>query len=562
MNNQKYCSYECLKQDWRKVASKHILAGVVEEGESIPFGVKVPPVSLDWEVIFNDKTFLPSQKDVGHILKVECAAVAPDGRISVVAESSETSAVIGVSKFNSRLMTRKTILAPAVMKKQSIPQYIASEGGGAVIRVMSYNLLAEVYATRQLYPYCPIWAISWGYRRQIILRELDHHSADVLCLQEMQQDHYDDYMAPQLKARGYEGLFKAKTRESMGRKGKIDGCAIFYKTSKFRLLESNGIELNALAYNAAEAGNFQSSEFSPRENQIHTEKVLKRLSRDNVAQVAIFETIPTANEEPQRICVVCTHIFWDPEYSDVKFWQTQALLHELNPIIGGGDIPLVLCGDFNSTPESTVVHYLARDAVDVNHDDFNVDPLNILSSCSMVNHGFGLASGYSLVTGSEPKYTNYTAHYSGVLDYIWVTQNNINAISVLDIPEEKTLRGEDDTFMPNSCFPSDHVSLCLDLHILRKQNIRSRPATPNPPMSPPMSPSAYPMNGRNYGDHMYHGGRTSYSSPNPGMVNQYHMQQHMEDYANSPSMSPSAPSSHHHQQYGQEQQNPPYYYYQ
>lgn len=29
-------------------------------------------------------------------------------------------------------------------------------------RLCSYNLLAEIYATQQAYPYCDFWALSWG----------------------------------------------------------------------------------------------------------------------------------------------------------------------------------------------------------------------------------------------------------------------------------------------------------------------------------------------------------------------------------------------------------------
>jgi CCR4-NOT transcription complex subunit 6 len=65
---------------------------------------------------------------------------------------------------------------------------------------------------------------------------------------------------------------------------------------------------------------------------------------------------------------VCTaHIHWDPEYCDVKVVQTLMLLSELKTImedaiqkhrpnsnlpIDCSSVPLVLCGDFNSLPDS------------------------------------------------------------------------------------------------------------------------------------------------------------------------------------------------------------------
>ncbi|CAN0469672.1 unnamed protein product, partial [Hapterophycus canaliculatus] len=86
-------------------------------------------------------------------------------------------------------------------------------------RLCSYNLLAEIYATQQAYPYCDFWALSWGYRKTNLLRELLEAGADVLCLQEVQSDAYQQFFQPHLSEKGYDGLYKAKTRE--GAMGKV-----------------------------------------------------------------------------------------------------------------------------------------------------------------------------------------------------------------------------------------------------------------------------------------------------------------------------------------------------
>ena len=52
-----------------------------------------------------------------------------------------------------------------------------------VFRVLTYNSLAEIYATRQRYPYCPVWALSWSFRRELLERELQSYNADIVCLQ-------------------------------------------------------------------------------------------------------------------------------------------------------------------------------------------------------------------------------------------------------------------------------------------------------------------------------------------------------------------------------------------
>ena len=49
--------------------------------------------------------------------------------------------------------------------------------------VMSYNVLCDKYATRQQYGYCPSWALSWDYRKAIIMKELLDLTPDIIALQ-------------------------------------------------------------------------------------------------------------------------------------------------------------------------------------------------------------------------------------------------------------------------------------------------------------------------------------------------------------------------------------------
>lgn len=48
---------------------------------------------------------------------------------------------------------------------------------------MCYNVLCDKYATRQMYGYCPSWALEWDYRKKGILDEIRHYSADIISLQ-------------------------------------------------------------------------------------------------------------------------------------------------------------------------------------------------------------------------------------------------------------------------------------------------------------------------------------------------------------------------------------------
>lgn len=119
------------------------------------------------------------------------------------------------------------------------------------LRVISYNVLAEIYATRSMYSYAQQWTLLWNFRRRLILRELDAFDADIICLQEVQADHFEHFFYPQLKARGYEGSYKQKTREPMGVKGKVDGCALFFRVNRLKLKENYVFEFNTAALASA-----------------------------------------------------------------------------------------------------------------------------------------------------------------------------------------------------------------------------------------------------------------------------------------------------------------------
>jgi mRNA deadenylase 3'-5' endonuclease subunit Ccr4 len=67
-------------------------------------------------------------------------------------------------------------------------------------------------AQRQLYGYCPTWALDWDHRKDKLLQEIVQCGADVICLQEVETSQFHAYFAPELRANGYEGVFYPKTR--------------------------------------------------------------------------------------------------------------------------------------------------------------------------------------------------------------------------------------------------------------------------------------------------------------------------------------------------------------
>jgi CCR4-NOT transcription complex subunit 6 len=120
--------------------------------------------------------------------------------------------------------------------------------------VLCYNILCEKYATTAMYGYTPSWALSWEYRKELILQEVMGYNADILCLQvgfskhisavrlmlrlsgpqEVDVEQYEEYFQHNLSQQDYEGVYWPKTRArtmSDEEKRHVDGCAIFYKAT-------------------------------------------------------------------------------------------------------------------------------------------------------------------------------------------------------------------------------------------------------------------------------------------------------------------------------------------
>ena len=295
-------------------------------------------------------------------------------------------------------------------------------------------------------------------------------AADVLFLQEVQADHYEQHILPELSEEGYDGLYKHKTREAMGASGKVDGCAILWRRGKFRLAEKYVMEFNDCARRqAADLG------LSHDQQQAFLQRVLK----DNVAQAVVLEILgrPRGGRHGgNMMCMANTHLYSHPEFPDVKLWQSHQLLSWLEGLTLPNNLPLVLCGDFNSEPHSAVYELVANQAVSADHLDLQADTTELLRSVlladsngghhshghNQITHNLHLKSAYATMLGDEPRFTNFTVGYVGVLDYIWFTGMHWRPLAIAPIPDEGELQQTGEA-LPNALYPSDHLMLFSDL---------------------------------------------------------------------------------------------------
>ncbi|CAE1176032.1 CNOT6 [Acanthosepion pharaonis] len=348
----------------------------------------------------------------------------------------------------------------------------------AVFTVMCYNVLCDKYCTRQLYGYCPTWALNWEYRKKGIMEEIKHYSADIISLQEVETDQFYNFFLPELKRDGYNGIFSPKSRArtmSEQERKHVDGCAIFFRQAKFCIIKEYLIEFNQLAMANAEGNDDMLNRVMTKDN-IGLAALLK-------TKEAVYDSLSSERHCGQLVLVATAHIHWDPEYSDVKLIQTMMLMWELKHIIEEAclsygqsipaadcnSIPLLLCGDLNSLPNSGVVEYLSTGKVAADHPDFkeygyrsSLRKISTAESKDVLAHNFRLGRTYE---GDTMPFTNYTYEFKGVIDYIFYSREHMNLLGLLGPLDEEWFRENKVAGCPHPHIPSDHFSLFVELEM-------------------------------------------------------------------------------------------------
>ncbi|PVG01000.1 hypothetical protein CPB86DRAFT_699993 [Serendipita vermifera] len=357
---------------------------------------------------------------------------------------------------------------------------LSAESNAIPLSVMSYNILNEKYATSQMYGYTPTWALAWAHRKDKIMAEILELKSDIVCLQEVDQEQYESFFQPTLNDQGYDGCYSAKSRAKTmtdAKRREVDGCAIFFKSDRFKLVEHSAIEFMSVALQ--------------RSDLAKTEDMFNRVTtKDHIALACLLEEINTGI----RLIVANAHVFWDPEFSDVKLVQVALLVHELESIADrfaklppmqradgtrlvsyedGSKIPLILCGDFNSAPESGVYQLLSTGSVPGEHPDFIGKSYGKFTTTGVTHH-LGLRSVYSAI--GELPLTNYTPGFQGPIDYIWYSTQSVIVTDVLGEIDQEYLSKV--VGFPNAHFPSDHI--CLSAKLLVKP-----PRDPGSKQGPP-----------------------------------------------------------------------------
>ncbi|CDO62169.1 carbon catabolite repressor protein 4, putative [Plasmodium reichenowi] len=334
---------------------------------------------------------------------------------------------------------------------------------GNKIRVGTINIFnSACYTIKEklsLYPFEYNYNID---RKNLLYKHFFYNKLDIICLQEV-----DFFMINDLKKKFFDHDFILHTPEHVNTKSpKSNNCCIAYKKC-FKLIGEKQFDTeisvikNLIKYSSESGCEIQDA-------------FIRELSkRKSIANMVILEL------SKQTYLGICNcHIHWNPLYPDIKLYHAYLIIRDFYEFIQNTFqdipfIPLLLIGDFNSTPHidhkkedgiiqaSGVYELITTGRISKNHAHH---PARLRKSEAFYSYPElkipPFKSVFKEINGKEPEFTNKTPSFEGCIDYIFYKE--LIPTSTETIPRNL----KDIKMLPNEHFPSDHIMLTSEFFIV------------------------------------------------------------------------------------------------
>eukprot|EP00884_Botryococcus_braunii_P020456 jgi/Botrbrau1/7094/Bobra.0165s0116.1 len=347
----------------------------------------------------------------------------------------------------------------------------ASKGPGRTtdqeLCVLTYNVLAPKYTATGFHGYCPDEALDWSYRYPLILNTIQSINPDILALQEVEVSIFHNQFS--LDLQNYKGHFYGRAvKPTDPVPGPSEGPCLFIKKDKLDVVRFTAVRLA----DVVEEG---------KEGEIWE---LVRQKEDG----AVLGLV-RSKSSGSLLLAVCTHLFWNPDFPDVKAVQAELLCRHIAETLSreGSAAPVILAGDFNSLWRKYTTD--AWDTVPVG-GYISSGAYELLSTGSLpdtapdhprqrraaydvqalTTAGLRWESAMLAANGKEPPLTNKTSTFAGCLDYIWMQQGKWEVLATLGLPYPEDAGPQPECVdlppCPNPQQPSDHLPIACKLQLL------------------------------------------------------------------------------------------------
>lgn len=443
-----------------------------------------------WYLVATNLNYIPSDADVDH--KLILVSIPSDGVKQGPIQYHRTLKEVLPARSDYPF-TRRQILTQTLISDPTM------------FRVLSYNILADVYADSSfsrshLFKHCDRSYLDVNYRRLLLVKEMEGYNADIMCLQEVDKKEFNFTYKPFFANRDYECVFSEKGSTS-------EGVACIVNKKKFQMIDYHKTTLThlidpdyVLQPEENQEEGVQLSEAIPRIDQLQHQspeldhfilkdrkseiahacfdrfKDIKKSIEDNpslkmrfcqrktVVQTSLVKSLHKDND---YLLIVNTHLYFAPDADHIRLLQGAVCVRYMEFIRGyykqmifksTGIQPLIrvlICGDMNSTPDCGLYKLLTEGFVDSDLKDWK-------SNIDEKVQGLELRSKLKFSSAYQDiEYTNYTPLFHGCLDYIYYDSKCLDCESIVPLPphDEVTRTGG----IPSDVFPSDHVALIANL---------------------------------------------------------------------------------------------------
>lgn len=254
------------------------------------------------------------------------------------------------------------------------------------ISISQFNVLAHGLCENGGFDTDPT-ILTWPYRKTLFKNILLENTFDIMCFEEVDDMPLEEIRSI-LQPIGYDYAWSAKFRSQYDEPN--DGTAIFWNSKLFTMIDRQFL----------------------------------RYEYDSKPATQFALILQLKDNDDQIFCVVATHLKAKPGFEQVRKSQVEQLMSELNKL----NLPTIICGDFNDTPNSLACCYMKENYQSVYESEF-IEPIKeIWTTCK-----------------KRKELVKRT------IDYIFCS-NHFECLGVLSIPQDPMV-------FPNAEYPSDHLMI-------------------------------------------------------------------------------------------------------
>eukprot|EP01091_Cochliopodium_minus_P015179 TRINITY_DN5320_c0_g1_i1.p1 TRINITY_DN5320_c0_g1~~TRINITY_DN5320_c0_g1_i1.p1 ORF type:complete len:385 (+),score=117.50 TRINITY_DN5320_c0_g1_i1:124-1278(+) len=350
-----------------------------------------------------------------------------------------------------------------------------------IISVMQYNILAGNLASKEHFPYVKEEILCWESRREKIYQQvvniLKPDLPDFVCFEECND--YWSYFQKNFSKIGLQSVYSKRPSlhiSSWSGRFKEDGCAIFYNERKWELIDEKTVV------------------YSDEHDRLGLILALRKIDNNRIYFVGnthlywnvqkIEDQLRELKEFNETVCLFINEInskFGFPFYNKNKKEKETKFDNK---------IPLIICGDFNNTPNSKIYEYVLEKFGEENkikmRSCYDIYKSISLDREKVFKNFLEIESGESF----EPDFTTFNFKRNITIDFIFYNSFSFEVLKLLELPSVESLQNEDGpeeweknfqsskisndesenkskNGIPNSVHPSDHLPI---LSILKLKN--------------------------------------------------------------------------------------------